>query len=66
MAMVKRLHEYLPQIYSIGWDVAIGTDGPIIVEGNDDWDAGCLMVLEQGFRQHYLELCARRAAKRAS
>jgi hypothetical protein len=57
MAMVKRLHEYLPHLYSIGWDVAISTDGPVIVEGNDDWDAGCLMVLEQGFKQRFLELC---------
>jgi putative polysaccharide biosynthesis protein len=64
MAMVKRLHEYLPHIYSIGWDVAIATDGPVIIEGNDDWDAGCLMVLEQGFRQHFLELCNRRDSKR--
>jgi hypothetical protein len=64
MAMVKRLHEYLPHIYSIGWDVAISTDGPVIVEGNDDWDAGCLMVLEQGFRQEFLELCGRRDSGR--
>jgi hypothetical protein len=66
MATVERLHEYLPQIYSIGWDVAISTDGPLIVEGNDDWDAGCLMVLEQGFRQQFLELCAKRDARRIS
>lgn len=66
MSIVKRLHEYLPHIYSIGWDVAIATDGPVIVEGNDDWDAGCLMVLEQGFRQHFLELCGRRDSMRGS
>lgn len=66
MALVKRLHEYLPHIYSIGWDVAISADGPVIVEGNDDWDAGCLMVLEQGFRQEFLELCDRRDSRRAS
>jgi hypothetical protein len=66
MAMVKRLHEYLPQIYSIGWDVAISTDGPVIIEGNDDWDAGCLMVLEQGFRQQFLELCGERDSRRGT
>lgn len=64
MAMVKRLHEYLPNVYSIGWDVAISTAGPVIVEGNDDWDAGCLMVLEQGFRQEFLELCGKRDSRR--
>lgn len=66
IALVKRLHEYLPHIYSIGWDVAISTDGPVIVEGNDDWDAGCLMVLEQGFRQHFLELCGGHDSRRGS
>lgn len=66
MTMVKRLHEHLPHIYSIGWDVAISTDGPVIVEGNDDWDAGCLMVLERGFRQEFLELCDRRDSRRVS
>ena len=66
MAMVKRLHEYLPHIHSIGWDVAISADGPLIVEGNDDWDAGCLMILKQGFRQEFLEPCGRRGSRRVS
>lgn len=29
-----RLHEDIPAAYSVGWDVAITEDGPIIVEGN--------------------------------
>jgi len=66
IAMVKRVHEYLPHIHSIGWDVAISADGPLIVEGNDDWDAGCLMILKQGFRQEFLELCGRRGSRRVS
>ena len=33
-----RLHSMLSQLQSIGWDVAIGPDGPVFVEGNDRWE----------------------------
>lgn len=32
------LHSMLPGIHSIGWDIAIGLDGPVFVEGNDNWE----------------------------
>ncbi|HET6432698.1 sugar-transfer associated ATP-grasp domain-containing protein [Dyella sp.] len=57
MALVKRLHEYLPGIHSVGWDVAITPTGPSIIEGNDDWDGVIQMVLEQGFRQRFVQTC---------
>ena len=31
-------HSMLPDIHSIGWDIAVGEDGPIFVEGNDNWE----------------------------
>ena len=36
--LILKLHSYLPQLFSVGWDVAITPDGPVIVEGNDGWD----------------------------
>jgi hypothetical protein len=51
---VTRLHDYLPQIHSIGWDVAISTQGPTIIEGNDDWEGGIPMVLERDFKRSFL------------
>ena len=36
--LVKTAHENIPLLFSIGWDVAIGFDGPLIIEGNDGWD----------------------------
>lgn len=33
----KRFHSFLG-LHSIGWDIAIGQDGPIIIEGNDNWE----------------------------
>jgi hypothetical protein len=54
MSMVVRMHEYLPGIHSVGWDVAITGDGPVIVEGNDDWDGVIQMVVDRGFRQRFM------------
>lgn len=54
--LVTRLHEYLRDIHSIGWDVAISTTGPTIIEGNDDWEGGIPMVLEKDFKQRFLKM----------
>ena len=32
------LHSMLPDIHSIGWDIAIGINGPVFIEGNDNWE----------------------------
>jgi hypothetical protein len=58
VAMVARMHEGLPGIHSIGWDVAISPDGPVIIEGNDDWEGGIPMVLEADFRRRFLQMYA--------
>lgn len=36
--LVKRLHILLPGLFTIGWDVAIGETGPVIIEANDGWE----------------------------
>lgn len=35
---VKSLHEIFYDLHSIGWDVCLTDDGPMIIEGNDNWD----------------------------
>lgn len=54
---VTRLHGYLRDIHSIGWDVAVTPAGPTIIEGNDDWEGGIPMVLEKDFRGRFLAMC---------
>lgn len=54
--LVKRLHEYLRDIHSVGWDVGISTSGPTVIEGNDDWEGGIPMVLEKDFRRRFLAM----------
>jgi hypothetical protein len=31
-------HKLIPQLFTIGWDMVITPDGPMILEGNDGWD----------------------------
>lgn len=38
MELCKRCHKLLDNIHSIGWDVAITEQGPILIEGNDNWE----------------------------
>ena len=40
-------HELLDQLFTIGWDVALSTDGPVIVEGNGNWSLAANQVLQQ-------------------
>ncbi|MGO1369371.1 sugar-transfer associated ATP-grasp domain-containing protein [Senegalia sp. (in: firmicutes)] len=35
--VAKELHQYMGNIHSIGWDIGITGDGPIFIEGNDNW-----------------------------
>ena len=56
MALTKRLHEYFYGTHSIGWDLALTPQGPVFVEGNDDWD-GCMpMSLEENFKNRFLKM----------
>ncbi len=36
--VARELHNFLYGIHSVGWDIAIGEKGPIIIEGNDNWE----------------------------
>lgn len=36
--MAKRFHMNLPGIHSIGWDIAFTDNGPVFIEGNDNWE----------------------------
>ncbi|MBR5018600.1 MAG: hypothetical protein IKX53_03060 [Bacteroidales bacterium] len=42
--MVIRLHGQMYRNHSIGWDVAISPQGPVIIEGNDRWEISLLQA----------------------
>ncbi len=53
--MALHFHSMLKDIHSIGWDIAIGPDGPIFIEGNDNWEINGPQVGNHGFRKEFLE-----------
>lgn len=40
-----------PKVRTIGWDVALTPTGPVLIEGNPDWDLGMVQVHTNGFLQ---------------
>lgn len=50
------LHTMLPDVYSIGWDVAIGKEGPIFIEGNDNWEINGPQICHGGLKKVFYEM----------
>ena len=49
------LHSYLYGVHSIGWDMAIAPDGPVFIEGNDNWEITPHQVVDGGLKRRFLE-----------
>ncbi|HSH81145.1 MAG TPA: sugar-transfer associated ATP-grasp domain-containing protein, partial [Herpetosiphonaceae bacterium] len=51
VALCRQAARVLPKVRSIGWDVAITPTGPVLIEGNPDWDLPMVQVHTQGYLQ---------------
>lgn len=56
VALVKKAHKQFYQIQSIGWDVVLTEDGPVLLEGNDDWEISGPQDTAGGLKQRWEEL----------
>ena len=52
--LVKHVHQYLYGIHSIGWDIAISPEGPVILEGNERWDTQMQQVHDRQIKRKFL------------
>ena len=48
--MAVELHEKMYRSHSIGWDIAITDNGPVIIEGNDRWEISLIQAVHGGMR----------------
>lgn len=51
LAICSRAARVTPGVRSVGWDVALTPTGPVIIEGNPDWDLPMVQVHTDGFLQ---------------
>lgn len=49
-------HSMLPGLHSVGWDIAIGQNGPVFIEGNDNWEINGPQICNGGLRKEFNEL----------
>lgn len=55
--LVCAAHLQFSQLQSIGWDVAIQERGPVLIEGNDDWEIGGPQDTCGGLKKRWNQLC---------
>lgn len=48
-------HSMLPGMHSVGWDVAITKEGPVFIEGNDNWEINGPQICHGGLKHLFDE-----------
>ena len=51
--LCKRAHLTLKETPAIGWDIAITTEGPTIIEGNDNWEISLMQASNHGLKKEW-------------
>ena len=54
--LVKLAHRQFYTMQTIGWDIVITDDGPLILEGNDAWEIGGPQDTSGGLKKKWIEL----------
>lgn len=58
MELVKNAAMLTPENRSIGWDVGITNQGPVLIEGNHNWNYLTQLPGKRGFRKEFLHYSA--------
>ncbi|MDE5880778.1 MAG: hypothetical protein K2H60_03530 [Muribaculaceae bacterium] len=53
--MARYFHSFL-NLHSIGWDIAISENGPVFIEGNDNWEVNLPQTFENPFKKEFKRL----------
>lgn len=55
--LVCQAHKKLYGMHSIGWDVAFTVDGPVLIEGNDNWEISLMQACDRPLKKEWLAAC---------
>ncbi len=50
----RQLHLFFYGLHSVGWDIAITQDGPVFIEGNDDWGIRVIQPHDPDLKKRFL------------
>lgn len=54
--MAIRAHKMIDNVSSIGWDIAITENGPVFIEGNDNWEISLMQSgLNNGLKSKWMK-----------
>lgn len=53
--IVKELSAVIPEVRTVGWDIAITETGPELIEGNDNWNKDAFQAAYREGKQHLLD-----------
>lgn len=54
--LVCQAHTFFYNVRSIGWDVAISELGPVIIEGNDNWEITSIQAIYGGKKKELINI----------
>ena len=49
----KKMHKFFYGIHSIGWDFAVTPEGPVCLEGNDNWGLPMMQIFDNSVIEKY-------------
>ena len=55
IALCLEAHSKLYSLHSVGWDVALTKEGPMLIEGNENWDIRLAQACDRPLRQDWLK-----------
>lgn len=55
LKLALSFHEKLKDVHSIGWDIAITSNGPFFIEGNDNWEITLMQACNGGLKEKFDE-----------
>lgn len=53
--LVLHAHKQLYLMHSIGWDVAVTDQGPVIIEGNDNWEISLMQACDRPLKKEWMD-----------